>query len=832
MADDDGYQAGSAYVQVLPDFRGFHKSIQKSLQDEIPTFETFGDKWGKAAVDGFTERLKVGFEHLPEAKLKASVDTADVDAKLDKASRDRKTTIFATVKEVGGNAKELLGSKVTLGALGAAALGPQALGLGALGAGLGVAAGASAAGLGAFSVLAKSEITKVQAASKALSTAEAAYGKATTSKERTAALQAEAAAVQGLSPAERQLGKDLTGLSASWSALGKAESPVIAMAIGPWAAAATNGMRLLKPLVGDTGTAVGYLGKEADAAIGSPFWDKFASALGKTAESGVEGFGDAVGHLADGLGHLFVDFAPDIQKLPGLIDGWSGSFDRWATSYNKSGFENFITNAFSPGNVAALKTDLGDVATILGNVGKATLSFSPAAFTGLSNVLSILAKLSPGQITALAAIYEYSKLTSGTKLSPGSLIGQAAGSSAGQKVTGKVLGKVLGTGGAAAGEETAGAAGLGAAGLSAAGLGVGALAAGGVLFGASKVKNPDGSNWTTEGPGGKQGGWNNFGQAGSNIKNWTVNDTGNWATTGWSEVYTHFQRDFAGKVTNWFTQSLPHFFTGGVPMAWSTSYEAFQVEFAGKITSWFTQSLPHAFDATRHALGVAGTSMGHWLGDGWDASGGWLVSRFGQAGSWAQHALASSGRWLVGAGGSAAHGLVSGWDAGERAVTGAVLGARNWVNSGVVGAAKWLWNAGAAVMGGFLGGIEAGWQPVTSFVGGIAGWIKKNKGPLSYDATLLVPHGEAVMGGFYRGLVSGYGPVQGLISGIAPSIAGAASLPGVGRAVQPGALRLQVSYGSTGNALTDAIVTALRYDVDAKSGGDAQKHFGQGKART
>jgi hypothetical protein len=36
----------------------------------------------------------------------------------------------------------------------------------------------------------------------------------------------------------------------------------------------------------------------------------------------------------------------------------------------------------------------------------------------------------------------------------------------------------------------------------------------------------------------------------------------------------------------------------------------------------------------------------------------------------------------------------------------------------------------------------------------------------------------------------------------------------------------------TGDKVIDAITGGLRYSIDAKSGGDVQRHLGQGKART
>ncbi len=63
--------------------------------------------------------------------------------------------------------------------------------------------------------------------------------------------------------------------------------------------------------------------------------------------------------------------------------------------------------------MAALRTDLGDVATIVKNIAKAGADLSPTAFSGLSNLLAVAAKLSPGQIEALAALYAGGKTVGG-----------------------------------------------------------------------------------------------------------------------------------------------------------------------------------------------------------------------------------------------------------------------------------------------------------------------------------------------------------------------------------------------------------------------------------
>ena len=83
-----------------------------------------------------------------------------------------------------------------------------------------------------------------------------------------------------------------------------------------------------------------------------------------------------------------------------------------------------------------------------------------------------------------------------------------------------------------------------------------------------------------------------------------------------------------------------------------------------------------------------------------------------------------------------------------------------------------LWSAGSSIINGFLSGLRSAWSGVTDFVGGIAGWIAANKGPLPYDARLLIPHGMAIMRGLGAGLEGGFDRyVTGLVSDMSSQIA-------------------------------------------------------------
>lgn len=165
-------------------------------------------------------------------------------------------------------------------------------------------------------------------------------------------------------------------------------------------------------------------------------------------------------------------------------------------------------------------------------------------------------------------------------------------------------------------------------------------------------------------------------------------------------------------------------------------------------------------------------------------------SSIGQSGA---SGIKSTSGYFTGAGSSAGSAAANGLGSqkGNANSVGRDLGSSsaNAVKSGTSGVD--LSSNGSSLMDGFLAGIRAGFGPVQNFVSGIAGWIKAHKGPISYDAKLLIPAGNSIMNGLNSGLMNSFATVQHNVSGMADTLAD--SINSVAGDIKTGDLSMQAA---------------------------------------
>lgn len=95
--------------------------------------------------------------------------------------------------------------------------------------------------------------------------------------------------------------------------------------------------------------------------------------------------------------------------------------------------------------------------------------------------------------------------------------------------------------------------------------------------------------------------------------------------------------------------------------------------------------------------------------------------------------------------------------------------------------AQLLFNKGKDVFNGLFDGLKDGWNKVKDWLSGIGDKIKKLKGPIEVDRTLLVDEGKAIMSGFHNGLKDKWGSVSGWLGGITGWIGNTFSKIGFGK---------------------------------------------------
>ena len=99
----------------------------------------------------------------------------------------------------------------------------------------------------------------------------------------------------------------------------------------------------------------------------------------------------------------------------------------------------------------------------------------------------------------------------------------------------------------------------------------------------------------------------------------------------WDTAYQNFQREFAGKITSWFTESLPNTFTHSIPGWFDQAWGHFQSAVIAPIRGWITTTVPDYFTRTipnwfKGAWAVFNSGVVHPVVNWFTSLPGWISS--------------------------------------------------------------------------------------------------------------------------------------------------------------------------------------------------------------
>ena len=162
---------------------------------------------------------------------------------------------------------------------------------------------------------------------------------------------------------------------------------------------------------------------------------------------------------------------------------------------------------------------------------------------------------------------------------------------------------------------------------------------------------------------------------------------------------------------------------------------------------------------------------------GWQGVLDWWHEGMGSMQQQAKDGLAAIGRWWSEGWASMGQQLDEAWSGFTESVAAGMVdvveyfaGLPGRITEALGDLGGTLMAAGGSMMGGFLNGLKSKWGEVKGFVRTVAPWVENNKGPLSYDRTLLVPAGLAIMDGFNKALRKGMEAVKATVRSVAPMI--------------------------------------------------------------
>lgn len=343
-------QAGSAFIAVRPDLRGFHTQVRRELRTVNAAMRGIGREWGTNIRAGIKEKLKPIEVRLDAGRVARQVTT--LNRALDKL--DGRTARVDIDVQVGGALAELAvldrvldrldrrrvnidvggvgGLNQVTGAAGAAAGGLRGMSAAstALSASLALAAGPQIVAVGAGIIGLLGPLTA------------AAVGFGGLAAVAIPSITRITEGAKNLTAAEQRLKTGLDSTKKAFTewqrALQPAVLPVFTKALG----LVPPLLKALTPITLSAARAVGDLVDRLRAGLQSPFFQQFARDLAGWVRPAISGLGTLVGNLLKAFAGLAQAFAPIGFTFLDMLNRMTAAFARFTTGLTgSSGFQRF-----------------------------------------------------------------------------------------------------------------------------------------------------------------------------------------------------------------------------------------------------------------------------------------------------------------------------------------------------------------------------------------------------------------------------------------------------------------------------------------------------------
>lgn len=415
----DGFKLGSAWVDVVPNTDGFSERLKAAI-DRDKVEATIGVRVDAGNVKAAVEKAarEAGATATVGVKVDAGRLKSEVEAKAKAADATSKVTVRADTKSATDSLSSFAarGSEMFRPMLAAAAgLGPALLPItavvGTSMASMAAPIAVAGAGLFGFGEIAKAVLTPAATAASQVEKAQSAYNTAIesgTSKSKAYAAEQKAvdAATQGMSRSQRSLVTTIVQMHSAWGDVTKSVTPLVSGALVPWIHALETGMKAVLPFVRGISPAIRDIGQEVSRSLSTHIGDikNFANAFGSESGKLIRDFAGDVKLLATGARALIQDAAPAFRGAGDGIHHFVQSFTAWATSQKAADqIHSFLAWVHQMG--PQVKTLLGDLGRAAGSMAAGFKGMSGGSLTVVETLLNLVAKLSPGQVQALAVGY-------------------------------------------------------------------------------------------------------------------------------------------------------------------------------------------------------------------------------------------------------------------------------------------------------------------------------------------------------------------------------------------------------------------------------------------